>query len=148
MSGRVRVTLEDGRRVTGYRKTLRRNPRRPLIERLHSINQKCLRRFPSQWKVRIGFRLPEDYRGFVADGTHGSGINVLKGFVQISGDSSVQCYQKARDFLATVIGDNVHTITTSVISIEHPGENYGRFLTTANGALFVTGGLSEPKVFT
>lgn len=30
MSGRVRVTLADGRRVTGFRKTLRRNPRKPI----------------------------------------------------------------------------------------------------------------------
>jgi hypothetical protein len=33
MSGRVRTTLADGRRVIGYRKTLRRNlPRTPAHE--------------------------------------------------------------------------------------------------------------------
>jgi hypothetical protein len=31
MSGRSRVVLADGRAVRSYRKTLRKNPRRPLV---------------------------------------------------------------------------------------------------------------------
>lgn len=41
MSGRVRVTLADGRRVTGFRKTLRRNKRRDISEAIAARAAKC-----------------------------------------------------------------------------------------------------------
>lgn len=57
MSGRVRVSLPDGRRVTGYRKTLRRqSPRTPPHEAP---------------ELRLAFLLPKRIVAFVPAGSYG-----------------------------------------------------------------------------
>jgi hypothetical protein len=136
----------------GYRKTLRRNPRRcrEFIDTLHYLNVRRGKRLLAPYPVRVAFWLPKSV--LVADGPHGGiGINVIKGFVQVGGLSSKQCFEKAHRFLADVAGDEVLTLTASIISVERPDNKFGRFLTIAKPSvkprMFVTGGQEEPQVY-
>jgi len=149
MSGRTPVILADGRRVTGFRKTLRRqSPKRPLLDRLHEINERQARRAPSGWEVRVGFLLPRTLCGFVASGPHGSGVTVTKDFVQVSHSSADECFQRACDFLGIIARDRAaFTVTASIISLSRPGEHYGRHLTVSRGTLYVSSGVVPPKVY-
>jgi hypothetical protein len=153
MSGRVRVTHADGRVTTGYRKTDRRNnPRRESIDSLHDRNERRGNRLLAPYKVRVAFDLPES--ALVADGPHGIGINVIKGFVQVAGHSSTQCFQKIKPFLSDILGHNggVVTLQASVISIECPADKYSRWLTidmalpAIDRRMHVAGG-PEPQIY-
>jgi hypothetical protein len=62
MSGRVRVELADGRKVTGFRKTLRRQTPRPPT---HVAPE-----------LRLIFQLPEQLAWSVPQGKHGIGVEV------------------------------------------------------------------------
>jgi hypothetical protein len=148
MSGRVRVELGDGRVVTGFRKTLRRrSPARPLIDRLHDLNEKYRSRFPQAWAVRMGFFLPETLAPFVADGPHGGRVNIIKGFVQVADGSFDECCITAEHFFADVAkGKPASIIEASVTSSATP-RHYSAYLTVVNGALVVTSGRVRPKVY-
>jgi hypothetical protein len=145
MSGRARH-LRDGVWITNRKTARRQSPRRPLLERLHDLNARQARRDPG-YDVRIGFLLPPELGGFVASGPHGGGVHVLKDFVQISGVSAEQCFQRAANFFAVVAKDRAFTRRASIISLKRPGEHYGRHLTVAGGTLMVCGGYVEPKIF-
>lgn len=151
MSGRTRVTLADGREVIGYRKTLIRRRRRPLIDRVHEANHRCRRRFASKWvhDVRLGFFLPRALQPFVASGPHGGNVNVLHGFVQVMGGSTEECCITAEKFLADVAkGRPAFTAIASLTSSRFPGEHWSRWLSVVNGALVVCpAGLVEPKIY-
>lgn len=151
MSGRAIVNLEDGRTVRGYRKTLRRNRRRPLIERVHEANHRCRRRFPSKWvhDVRLGFFLPHTLQPFVASGPHGGNVNVSHGFVQVMGGSTEECCITAEKFLVDVAkGKPAFTAIASVTSSRFPEKHYSRWLSVVNGALVVCAAcLVEPKIY-
>jgi hypothetical protein len=152
LSGRVISGYrEDGTAIVGYRKTnRRRRPARPLLERLYELNQRQARRHPTRWcpEVRVGFLLPKHLQGFIASGQHGFGVNVHRGFVQITHGSADQCFGQAREFFATVAKERpAFTVTASVISSSQPGRNYGRHLTIVRGALVVSAGYAEPKVY-
>lgn len=148
MSGRVSVTLADGRKVAGYRKTLRVNRRRSLIERTHALNDRAAKKLKSEWRVRVGFLIPNDI--LVSDGNHGVGVEVLVGgrFCQISGASADECFAKARNFFRTV-GHNhpVRTILASIISLDWPDKHYGRFLTIVSIPSLIASGGPEPRVY-
>ena len=148
MSGRSRVELADGRVVIGYRKTLRRRSApRPLIERLHDLNEKCRKRFPQSWAVRLGFLLPRSLAPFVADGQHGIGVNAFRGFVQIAHGSFEECCISAAHFFEAVARQRPSfTVLASITSSTSPFR-YGRFLTVVNGALVVSAGHIGPKVY-
>lgn len=151
MSGRVHVTLPDGRRVVGFRKTLaRRSPRRHPLERLHDTNARCARRFPTTWArdVRLGFLLPPFLQPFVASGPHGHSINIIKGFVQVRHGSFEECCVSAEHFFVDVAkGKPAFTVLASVISNQAPGAHYGRYLSVVNGAMVVCGGAVEPRIY-
>ncbi len=150
MSGRVRVELADGRTVTGFRKTLRRNPRKSPIERVHDFNAKCAKRFQSKWvrDVRVGFFLPRALQSFVASGPHAHNVNVWHGFVQIMHGSAEECFMSAEHFFFDVARDRpAFTVLAAVTSKDFPERRYCRHLTVVNGAMVVSSGWQEPKIF-
>ena len=103
MSGRT-LHLRDGELVTNRKTDRRQSPRRPLLVRLHEINERQARRNPSPWKfdVRLGFLLPKMLQPFVASGPHGNGVTVHRGFVQIRHGSTEECLLSAAEFFAVV----------------------------------------------
>lgn len=148
MSGRVVTGWREGKPIVGYRKTLRRQAaRRPLIERLHALNERQAKRSPSGWDVRVGFLLPTDVGALVASGAHGIGVTVVKDFVHVAGGSAEQCFQRAADFLGAVARRRIFTRRASIISLQRPGEHYGRHLMWTDAALWIGGGEFEPRIF-
>ena len=151
MSGRVLVTLSDGRTVRGFRKTLaRRQPKRPLLDRLYELNERRARQTPTRWcpEVRVGFLLPKDLCAFVSSGPHPGGVDVHRGFVQITHGSADQCFERACGFLAAVARERPpFTIVASIISTATPGRGYGRHLTAVRGCLIVSGGVLDPRIY-
>jgi hypothetical protein len=147
MSGRARH-LRDGVWITNRKTDRRRSPRRSPLERLHNLNITYARRFPNPWKVRLGFTLPEFIAPFVADGSHGIGINVIKGFVQVSHGSSEECFVSASEFLSVVAKDKpAFIVPGSLITVEVPPRTGGRWLSVVNGALVVCAGINEPRIY-
>jgi predicted RNA-binding protein len=149
MSGRTRH-LRDGELITNRKTDRRQSPPRPLLERLGDLNEKHRKRDPDRWvpDVRVGFLLPKSLEAFVASGKHGIGVNVTRGFVQITSESAEQCFQRAREFLAAVAKQRpAFTVMASVISDAHPERRHGRHMTVVNGALVISGGLVVPRVY-
>ena len=149
MSGRT-LHLRDGELITNRKTDRRQSAPRPLLVRLHEMNDRQARCSPSTFErdVRVAFLLPKTLQGFVASGRHGIGVNVLKGFVQITSYSAEQCFEQAREFFATVAKERPgFTITASIISTAHPDQHYGRHLTVVRGAMVVSGGIIEPRVY-
>lgn len=152
MSGRT-VWYRDGQRVVGHRKTDRRQtPKRPLAERLAEITEKALRDGRSAGSApaaRMAFLLPNSLQGLVSNGQHGVGVTVLaRGFVQIAGHSSEQCFTLARDFFQAVAKDRPAFTTVGVImSSRDMGRYYSKHLTVVSGNLVVSGGLFVPIVY-
>lgn len=98
MSGRSRVTLPDGRTVIGFRKTLRRNPRRPKVvdpEDLH-----C------DLPFQLRFGLPAAIAGAVSPGpANVAGVEVLKGDrVEVTGHGLEWVCKQAAAFIGVVAG--------------------------------------------
>jgi hypothetical protein len=143
--------MREGVLITNRKTDRRQTPARPVLDRLHDLNVKSLNRAPAKWvpEVRVAFLLPKSLRGFVASGQHGIGIKVIKrDFVQITSGSSEQCFKLAQDFFAVVAKHRpAFTITVSVMSSQHPDHTHGRHLTVVRGAVVVSGGVVEPKVF-
>lgn len=150
MSGRT-LHLREGELITNRKTDRRQSPPRPALDRLHNFNVKSLTRSPAKWvpEVRIAFLLPKSLRGFVASGQHGIGVKVIKrDFVQITSGSSEHCFKLAQDFFAVVAKHRpAFTITVSVMSAQHPDRTFGRHLTVVRGAVVISGGVVEPKVW-
>lgn len=94
MSGRTRVTLSDGRRVTGFRKTLRRNPRSfdPFSEADPSIPFVLRVALPLDIVVAAG---PTGIVGVTVDDLR---------YLQAQGHGLEWVFRQASDFLGTVCG--------------------------------------------
>lgn len=151
MSGRVRW-LRDGQTVTGYRKTDRRQSSpRPMIDRLHDINRRGLDELDDSTsrKVSVVFLLPAMLRDLVALGPQSPGIIALgQGYIRITGHSTEQCFEKARDFFADVARDRAgFTMAASVIGAAEPGRSFGRHMTVISGNLVVSAGVNEPRLY-
>lgn len=100
VSGRVRVTLTDGRRVTGYRKTLRVNGRTPRLPN-HLL---------PDW--RLSFPLPADMRFMVlpegnVPGSMGVSITRIDGVLRalVAGKNREFTIRKAVEFVRGVAPD-------------------------------------------
>lgn len=143
MSGRARPFLRDGERI-GYRKTDRRNPRKDPRERMAELISA-----PSDFPIRLAFQLPKTLEGFVGGARHGLHIETFtRGFVRISHRSAEQCFAEARRFLADIAKERPAFTTRGVIiNSEQPEKTYGRHLTVIRGAVVVTAGLIEPRVY-
>lgn len=147
MSGRARH-LRDGILITNRKTDRRQSRRRSPLERLHDLNVRCARRFPNPWRVRLGFLLPRTIAPFVADGPHGIGINVYRGFVQISHGSAEECFVSASHFLAVIAKDRpAFIVPGSLMTIEQPPRTGARWLSVVNGALVVCSGMHEPRIY-
>lgn len=135
---------------SGYRKTSRKQSRpRPLIERVHELNDRCGRKFPGQYPngIRLGFILPRELAGFVSDGNHGSGVDVFHGFVHVMHVTPDECYLRAARFFGAVAKDRSFTLTASLKHIADPTRCRGVWLTIAGNALVVSGGMYQPRAF-
>jgi hypothetical protein len=148
MSGRT-LHQRDGKLITNRKTDRRQSPKRPLIERLYELNDAHARRFPSQWQrgVRMGFLLPKELKPFVADGNHGLGVNVFRGFVQITHGSSEECLISATEFFATIARQRpAFTVMAALVSIAEP-RSCGRWLSVVNGAMVESSGIHEPRIY-
>jgi len=152
MSGRVRVDLPDGRHgVVGYRKTMRRNPRRPLHERLQTNNELYRRKFPQGWKpdVRMAFYLPDTLKPFISCGPHGVGVYVHRdGFVQVCSGSAAECFMSASNFFKVVAKEaDPFSIEALITSSSHPDRKWWRFLSVVGGRVVEGYGDREPQIW-
>jgi hypothetical protein len=150
MSGRTRVVLPNGRAVRGYRKTLRRNPlRKPLviIRNAPALAPDLPPDPPSaDYPVRLTFLLPDTV--LVSPGPHGFNTAVLPGnVVRIRGREARHCFAMARELFAVVARDRPAFTCRATIRRDDDERTYGRHLTVVHGALVISGGLVEPKVF-
>jgi hypothetical protein len=149
MSGRSLVTLSDGRVVRGYRKTPRRNPRKPLvvIRNTPPLASDLPPDPPSaDYPVRLTFLLPDTI--LVSPGPHGFNTEVLPGnVVRIRGREARHCFALAREFFAVVAHDRPAFTCRAVIAHADDPRTYGRHLTAVHGSLVISGGTVEPKVY-
>jgi hypothetical protein len=143
MSGRTRVVLSDGRLVRGYRKTLRRTRRRPvgLIRESGAPPAIVADRPSPDYPVRLCFLLPDSI--LVSPGPHGFNCRVWRSAAarrtvasRSPGRSSPRSPRTGRGFTVTV-------------SVRKDGEDrtFGRHLTVVRGAVVISGGLIEPRVY-
>jgi hypothetical protein len=150
MSGRVKWQ-RDGETVTGFRKTDRRQrPPRPLKERLRELAAAGIKPLPDgQQEVRLVFDLPASLQGLVSKGEHEAGLIVFpRGFVRITSWSAEKCFARAQAFFRDVARQRPgFTASAVIINTENPSAVYSRHLTIVRGALVVSAGLHEPKVF-
>ena len=149
MSGRA-LHLRDGVLITNRKTDRRQSPKRPLIERLDTLNVKYAKRYPTRWcpEVRMGFLLPKLWAPFVSSGSHGIGVNVIRGFVQITNGSAEECFQSAIEFCAVVGKGREPAIIMAIMrSSSHPERSYGRWLSVVNGAMVACSGHVEPRVY-
>ena len=71
-----------------------------------------------------------------------------RGFAQITSGSTEQCFLRARDFLAAVAKDRpAFTMVAVISSSTDPSRYHGRHLTVVRGALVISSGVIEPRVY-
>lgn len=146
MSGRS-LHWRDGKLITNRKTDRRQSAPRPITERLADLNRKGIDKLDGA-RFRMAFMLPKTLQGFVATGKHGLCINVVRGFVQIESPSVEQCYLEARQFLGAIARERpAFTALAVLISTKAPEQAFARHLTVVRGALVVSNGKNEPKVF-
>jgi hypothetical protein len=136
----LRGTFPGDGRKTFARRT-RRDPREELTRLAATAKD--------DWLVRVVFRLPRSLEGFIAPGPHGIGITVLsRGYVRIGSDASDKCFQRVREFCATVARDRAaFTSLAVVIRQDDATRTYARWLSVTRGALVVSTGHVEPRIY-
>jgi hypothetical protein len=145
MSGRVRWK-RDGETVTGFRKTARRqSPSRPLKERLHELALKGAA--DTATRVRLAFVLPPDL--LISKGPHPGGVEVIgSGFVRVASWSAEKCFERTQAFLANVAKDRAgFTRTAVIVNTQRPDERYVRHLSVTRGAVVISSGYHEPRIY-
>lgn len=111
MSGRVRTVLADGRRVTGFRKTLRRNPRLSPEQRP---------------ELRLTFTLPPQLSAFTRSGIYGSVEVDIDGMVTIRGKDRDWMLRKAAEFMKGIAhGLTLDPIAAVMFTPSHPAPTLG-----------------------
>jgi hypothetical protein len=147
MSGRVRTILSDGRRVTGFRKTLRTNPRRDPALRRQQLLRAALKPPGDEIQVGLCFRLPQSIEPFVSAGIHGIGVTVKpKGFVVIVGKTSDHDLYLARKFLLEPARDKPAFCTgATLIANSIPDQPCERHLLVIAGVPALCGGRAPPR---
>jgi hypothetical protein len=147
MSGRARH-LRDGVLITNRKTDRRRSASRSLFDRLAELNDRATRRYPSGWKVRLGFILPKSIAPFVSGGDHGLNVHVLRGFVQVAHGSAEECFISAAEFFSAVARDRpAFSVLAVLSSIDHPNYRGARHLTVVNGATVMSSATIEPRVY-
>lgn len=109
MSGRVRVRLSDGRSVTGFRKTLRRNPRLRPEQRP---------------QLRLTFQLPDKLAFCTRSGIYGFAEVDADGMVTVRGFEREFILRKAGEFLKSIgHGLTLDPIDATMFTPTHQGPN-------------------------
>jgi hypothetical protein len=100
----------------------------------------------AEYPVRVTFRLPDSV--LVSPGPHGFNTMVLsQQVVRIRGRSTDHCFDLARAFLMAVARERFGFTCHASITRGDDPKSYGRHLTVVRGAVVVSGGLAEPRVF-
>lgn len=149
MSGRSRH-LRDGVLITNRKTDRRQKPKRPIAERLHEIAVAGIKPLPNgQREVRMVFDLPEYLQALVSKGEHKDGVTVFpRGFVRVTSWSGEKCFMRAQAFFRDVAKDRPgFTSRAVIIDTQNPRASYSRHLTVVRGALVISAGAHEPKVF-
>jgi hypothetical protein len=95
--------------------------------------------------VRLCFLLPDTI--LVSPGPHGFNTMVLPdNVVRTRGREARHCFALAREFFAVVARDRAFTCR-AVITRDDDPRIFGRHLTVVRGALVISGGMVEPKVY-
>ena len=110
MSGRVRTVLSDGRRVTGYRKTLRRNERTRPEDRP---------------ELRLTFILPEVFAFATSPGEYAGATVEHDGLVTVRGKDRDYVLRKAGEFLRSIAAGLTlaEPISATLFCPRYPGPN-------------------------
>ncbi|HLH92087.1 MAG TPA: hypothetical protein VKX28_26945 [Xanthobacteraceae bacterium] len=147
MSGRVSVTLADGRHVVGYRKTLRRNARRTPQERRRALLAEHMKPAGEELQVGFCFVLPGSIAPFTAPGRHGIGVLVTKtDHMVVLGKSSDHCLYLIRAFLRGIAEEKPGwCAAVTVASNERPDAIYERHLLVLAGIPALCNGNDPPK---
>jgi hypothetical protein len=147
MSGRVLTILSDARQVRGYRKTLRRVQSRPVRLVQESSAPPVIPAGASpEYPVRLTFMLPETI--LISAGPHGFNVMVLPGnVVRIRGRGADHCFALARNFFGAIARERAGFTCHASISRDDDTRTYGRHLTVVEGALVISGGMIEPRVY-
>jgi hypothetical protein len=146
MSGRS-LHLREGKLITNRKTDRRQSPTQPLKERLHDLA--LTGTADTGNRVRMVFVLPKALEPFVSRGALDGGVEVLgRGFVRISNWSADKCFGRAQTFFRDVAKDRPgFTLQAVIINAERPDERYTRHLTVVRGALVISTGVHEPRVF-
>jgi hypothetical protein len=137
MSGRTPVTLSDGRRVTGFRKTLRRNPRRADLGRdIIGPAAPNKSETSSEYPVTLTFLLPKTI--LVSPGPHGFNTQILpNGEVKIVGRSADHCTNLARALFGAIARERPGFSVKATYRYQNDplDKQYVRWLTVIKGDL-------------
>lgn len=146
MSGRTRH-MRDGVLITNRKTDRRQAPARPLRERLQEIALQGDADVGT--RVRMAFVIPHALEALVAKGELPGGIQILaRGFVRITSWSAEKCFERAQSFFRDVAKDKSgFTVCTVIVNTERPGERYTRHLTVVRGAIVVSSGMLEPRIY-
>lgn len=146
MSGRVQVTLADGRRVTGFRKTLRQNVRRTPAERRRILLREHMKSAGEELQVGFCFLLPDSIAPFTAPGRQGIGVTVTKtDHVVVLGKSSEHCRYLTRCFLRVTEHKPGWCSALTTVDNRAPDDFYDRWLLVLAGIPAVCNGNDPPK---
>jgi hypothetical protein len=148
MSGRT-LHLRAGVLVTNRKTDRRRGPAPPLKDRLQEIALQGGSAAEPGQRVRMAFPLPRMIEPLVSPGKHSGGVEVLgRGFVRISNWSADRCFDSAQAFFRDTARDRPgFTVTAIIVNTDRPGERYSRHLTVVRGAVVISSGFHEPKIF-
>jgi hypothetical protein len=145
MSGRS-LHERDGKLITNRKTDRRQSPARPLRDHLEDFALKGDQHFST--RVRLAFMLPKSIEPMVTPGSYDGGLDVVsRGFVRITSWSAEKCFARAQEFFRDVAKDKPgFSVTAVILNVEQPGR-YCRYLSVVRGALVVSSGFHEPKVF-
>jgi len=149
MSGRS-LHLREGVLITNRKTDRRQSPKRPMIERLHDLAVAGITPLPDgQTEVRMVFDLPDWLQCLVSKGEHKDGVTVFpRGFVRITSWSAEKCFMRAQAFFRDVASERgAFTRRAVIINTQNPRASYSRWMSVVRGALVISSGVHEPKVF-
>jgi hypothetical protein len=108
---------------------------------LHGPDPPC-----AEYPIRLAFQLPDTI--LISPGPHGFNVMVLpERVVRVRGRSTDHCFDLARAFFVAVARDRAGFTCHASITRDDDPKHYGRHLTVVRGALVISGGVAEPRVY-
>jgi hypothetical protein len=100
----------------------------------------------AEYPVRLAFQLPDAI--LISPGPHGFNVMVLpERVVRVRGRSTDHCFDLARAFFMAVAHERAGFTCHASITRDDDPKAYGRHMTVVRGALVVTGGTAEPRLY-